>query len=372
MTNLSHKCRGKRHQKGAATLLMSVILLSLLTLIILFAASYAIMQQKITTNTYRYLQAYEAAEAGLEYAVPYLTKNRTAILANPISGFLAAYVSVNTQNVVLAISSKFTIGYTNPIANNYNLIKITVTGTSDDSSSVQTMSQLVQYDSYLITTPTSPLVAKGAVSLSGSSQVINLTSTHNITSGSTITIQGAANTTTSNPLITSTAASLSTDVSQNNSTLSGETESQLFASYFGVNETTFKNNVTNYYTNSSDTNYNSALNGKTNSIIWIDQTGGEAKIDGTTIIGSPTQPVIMIVNGNLRLSGTATIYGLVYVMQGTQTDALGSSNVIGAFVNAGSLSLAGSAKLTFNQAALTAIQQNIGYYAKVPGSWMDF
>lgn len=370
MINLFHK-KGFG-QSGAATLLMSIILISSMTLIILFAASYGIMQQKISSNSYRYLQAYEASEAGLEFAIPYLDQNRATILANPVAGYIPVYTNSATQNVVLGNNSRFSITYTNPIANNYNLIKITVTGLSDDSSSSLITTQLVQYDSFLMTVPTSSLVAKGSVILSGSSQVINTSTNNNITSGSTITIQGSGNTVTSNPLVSSTSSGLKSDVTQNNSTIAAMTNTEMFTSYFGVDQTSFKNNVDHYYNNNSNTNYNSVLDGKTNTIIWIDQTAGEARIDGNTVIGSVTQPVLIVVNGDLRLSGSATIYGLVYVVGGTQTDAIGNSEVVGALVNAGDLKLSGSAKLTYSANVLNAIQQNIGFFAKVPGSWMDF
>jgi hypothetical protein len=371
MINLFRKLIHSKH-RGAATILITVILLSVSTLIVLFAANYGVMQQKASANSYRYYQAYEAAEAGLEFAIPYLQKNKTTILAGPVGGYIPAYSDSSTANVTLGNNSKYTIVYSNPIANNYDLIKITVTGTSDDGTSSQVISQLVKFDSFLSTTPNSPLTAKGAVTLKGSAQVNNPTATTNIVSGSTISIEGSASTTTNNPGITSTASGLSSDVTQNNSSLSSMTPDQMFLNYFGVSQSEFKNSVSNYYSNSSDTNYNSALNGKTNTMIWIDQTGGTAKLDGSTVIGSATQPVILVVNGDLRLAGTATIYGLVFVLGEADTDSVGSSNIYGALINTGSLSLNGSAQVNYSTSTLNSLNQNIGYFAKVPGSWVDF
>jgi Tfp pilus assembly protein PilX len=166
MINLFRKLMHSKH-RGAATILITLILLSVSTLIVLFAANYGVMQQKVSTNAYRYYQAYEAAEAGLEFAIPYLQQNKATILAGPVGGYIPAYSDSSTANVTLGNNSRYTIVYSNPIANNYDLIKITVTGTSDDGTSSQVISQLVQFDSFLSSTPSSPLTAKGAVTLKG-------------------------------------------------------------------------------------------------------------------------------------------------------------------------------------------------------------
>src|SRR5438445_12570598 len=61
-----------RHREcGAITIILTVILFVMATLIILFAASYGMMQEKTSTNSYTSAQAYEAAEEGMEYAINY-------------------------------------------------------------------------------------------------------------------------------------------------------------------------------------------------------------------------------------------------------------------------------------------------------------
>lgn len=373
MTNLSRKKQMiRRHkQKGAAVLLTSVILMAIITLVVLFSANFSRTQQKITSNQYKNSQAYMAAEAGLEFAIPYLQTNRSTILANPNGGYIQPYSDSNTQNVTLADNAKYTITYTNPIANNYNLIKVTSTGQSDDGTATRTVSQLVQFGSLLATTPSSSLTTKGSIAMSGSSQVINTETNANIQSGAGTTIQGSAHTTT-NSGTSSTSGGLQGDVQQNVSSLANISSTDLFANYFGVSPTTFKNNVNLYYSNSSDANYNSSLNGVTGKTIWIEQTGGDAVISSTTTIGSASAPVILIINGNLRLSGNPVIYGLVYVIGGTSTDVLGSTQIIGGLVTTGNLSLAGNTQITFNSSVLNSTQQTLTYYAKVSGSWKDY
>jgi len=62
-------------QKGAAVLLVSIVLLVGVTLITIFAARVGVMDQRISGNEYRHKEAFMAAEAALEQGAAYLQKN---------------------------------------------------------------------------------------------------------------------------------------------------------------------------------------------------------------------------------------------------------------------------------------------------------
>jgi len=62
-------------QQGAATLLVSIVLLIAITLITLFAARVGVMDQRISGNELRHKEAFSSAEAGLEQAAAYLDAN---------------------------------------------------------------------------------------------------------------------------------------------------------------------------------------------------------------------------------------------------------------------------------------------------------
>jgi Tfp pilus assembly protein PilX len=365
MINLSHK-----KALGAATFLITTILLISITMILIFIANYSVIQQKLGANTKRTQQAFEAAEAGLEFGINYLQRNSATILANKSGGFVQPYSDSSTNNVTLANGSKYTITYTNPTANNYSLIRITSIGVSDDSSATRTITQLVQFGAILFTLPQSPVVSKGAVSMNGSNVIQNLQGSTTIASGSTVSLSGSSSTQAQGGVI-STPGHLQSDIQQNSANLTSQTSSDFFASYFGASMTTVRNSANFQYSGLS--NYSPSLNGKQGVTIWIEQPTSTARLSGSAVIGSAAQPVLLIVNGNLDISGSMVLYGLIVVLGTTTTDVSGSSVINGGLLATDNLSLSGSNTITYNNTVLSTVQQSTtNYYAKVPGSWRDY
>ncbi len=360
-------------KRGAATLLFTVVLLTLSTLVVLFATNFAVMQGKITANLNRNLQAFEAAEAGLEFGINYLKVNSAAILANPVGGFIQPFSNASTTNVVLVNNSRFTIAYTNPVASNYTRISITSTGSSDDGTSTRVIRQEVGYGSVVANPPAVPLTSMSAVSLGGNSTVRNTISNTTIMAGQAVTISGSGQTVLGSG-VSSTSGNILADIQQNAASLQSISQVDFFTTYFGVTMAGVKSNISNYYNNSSDTNYSSTLNGMTGTSIWIDQTGGTAKINGNVTIGTADNPVLLIVNGNLDIMGDVVIYGFIFVLGETTTDLLGSVTLYGSMAAQSNINLTGKFNLNYDPTTLTNLrnQNALRYYAKVPGTWRDF
>lgn len=360
-------------KQGAATLLFTVTLLTLSTLIILFATNFAVMQDKITANLNRNSQAFEAAEAGLEFGINYLQVNSATILANPVNGFIPAYSNASTTNVILANNSKFSITYANPIANNYTLITMTSTGTSDDGLATRVVSQRINFGSMLANAPSVPLTSESSVSMTGNANVRNTTSTSTIVAGLDVSIGGSATTILASG-ISSTSGNIKADVQQNVTSLQTMSQADFFATYFGVPMATAKTNSAHFYTNSTSTNYSSTLNGMTATSIWIDQTGGTATINGNVTIGSATDPVLLVVNGNIDITGNVTFYGFLFVIGEASTDILGNVTLNGAMAGQAPINLTGNVNINYDSAVLTQVKNKstTSYYAKVPGTWKDF
>lgn len=72
-------------QKGAATLLVSIVLLIGVTLITVFAARVGVMDQRISANEYRHKESKSAADAALDQAASFIANN-TALYDGTVGG----------------------------------------------------------------------------------------------------------------------------------------------------------------------------------------------------------------------------------------------------------------------------------------------
>lgn len=366
MISIPKKC------PGFTILLLTVTLLLISTLFILFAARYSTLQQKITSTFYANQQAFEAAQAGIEAAIPYFKNNSSTIIAAASGGYLQPYLNSSTQNVTLTNGSQYSFVYSNPTINNFSVIKITATGTSPDGTAVRTLVQLFNGYSAAPPVPQLTLTTKGNITLNNNTSLNNTTGTSNINAGGTVSFANAAHTTTSAGT-TSSSSSIGSDIQQNNTTLSSMSNADFFQNIFGTTQSVIQNAATYTYTNSSDHTY--ALDGITGAIIWINQTGGKALFANNATIGSAANPVIIIVNGNLDIANNVTIYGFVFTMNSTSTVVETNSVTInGGMASTGNIQLTNAATINYSSTilnALPAVSSNANY-GKVPGSWRDF
>lgn len=358
----------RERQGGVASMIVAVILLSVTLLLMFFVSSHGILQTKAAANQFRYTSAFAAAEAGLDYGVLYLTQNRATILANTTNDYMTPYTDGNISNVNLNNGAKFSINYSNPIAKNYQIIKITATGNSDDNSATVTMSQLVaSKGSLLVTPPTLPATSVSKATLRGSATIVNAESALTLRLGSTVSITG--NATTTSKTSSSNKNKIGADIQQRVTTLKNYTPSQLFTSYFEQSTTQIKNSVDQVYTNGSTVN----LTGKKGVSIWIEDN---LSLGTSQVIGSASSPVILIVNGNMTTNGTIVVYGFVFVMGNLTMNggSGGSSQLIGGVAVYGNLVMGGSDNITFDSNVINNLQSQSsgGTFIKMPGSWRDF
>jgi hypothetical protein len=112
-------------------------------------------------------------------------------------------------------------------------------------------------------------------------------------------------------------------------------------------------------------------------MLWI---AGDLLLDIDDPIGSATDPVLLVVTGNLAVAvgSRARIYGLVYAMGGAVANAHApltpALTLHGALVGAGNLAFSGSGTTTiaYDAELLTRLRTTHGSFVRVPGSWRDF
>jgi hypothetical protein len=330
------------------------------------------LQQKISANLARNQQAFEAAYAGEQAALPYFQANAATIQAAASGGYLTPYLNSSTQNVALDNGSQYTFVFSNPTANNYQLITIRATGVNADGTSTRVITQQIYAYSSSITPPTVSLETQAGVALFNNSQLNNSATNSNINAGGAVIFSDSSDSTTSSG-VTSNSSALGSDVQQNNSTLSSMSTNNFFQSIFGASTSTVQSNADYTYNGNFIDSYNS-LNGITGSTIWINETG-VGTISGNTTIGSPTKPVIMIINGNMEFLGNVTINGFVFIMNPLLPVLLTNNVTInGAIASNSNLFFLNNSTVNYNSSVLNALPTvgSAGNYAILPGSWRDF
>lgn len=359
-------------QKGAATLIITAILLSAALLLLVFSAQYGMMQQKLTSNQTRASEAFQAAEAGLEFASAYLVANSATITASPSNGYINYGASDSAlTNVALSNGSQFSVVYTNPTQNNYQLIQMTSTGTSADGTSTRVVSEQAYKQQSSFNFSASALKN---VTLVGGAVLRNTVNNLNVTSGGSVTINNGGYTMTSSGL-SSFQGNIKSDVQQNVSTYGSMSETTYFQSIFGATKASMQSTAqaSNTYYNNSGPDYSQTLNGKKGQTIYINQTNGATVNIGQGVtIGSEANPVTLVVNGNLTIANGATIYGFVYASSPTAAVNLaGGARIFGGIATGGSLSISNAFQLTYTKYPL-ASSGSSGTFATVPGTWKDF
>ena len=174
----------KLKQQGWVSLWVTLVVLLSASGVVLYTSKVEVMEQKINANEYRSKLAFEAAEAGSQYAKSYLRENNNTIVVDSnFDGVMDAYSNNAITSVAMPNGSKYSITYSNPIPNELEVIKVTSVGVSPDATTARTISRALRITYSLTTAPNFPIIAKGAVDFNGNTIVINTETDLNIWSG---------------------------------------------------------------------------------------------------------------------------------------------------------------------------------------------
>ncbi len=346
-------------ERGMATLITSLVLLLAITLLSFAAARVGIMEQRISANDYRAKQGFEAAQAGIEYAI--------AMLQDPARK--ALYIRDNGSGIVdpryaflsgtlVDTGSTYTVVYSNPILStppNFNVLNISSTGSSD-SGSRYVANQVVTFTS-CCTLPPAPGNARRNIEVKGTSSLTNPDSSVAAWAGGSVKKNGAAT-------ITNNSGGASTGIAKNDLTLGNLTNDAFFQNFFNGSKDSIKN-LSEVYTGAG--NYSATLSSVTSTkIIWIT---GDVTINSTVTIGSASAPVVLIVEGALTISTSAIFNGIAYSTGDMKV--IGSAQLNGAAISESAIKIAGNAQVAYNRALLNNILNNAGSFAKIGGAWTD-
>ncbi len=408
-----------RHQRGAATLLIALVVLTTITFISFYTARTVMTEQKVSSNVLRSRMAFEAAEAGAESAMAYLGDGRDRDGDGKLPGVLAGSdddeflfdsdgnpADNESNTLVLDDGSRVTVSLVNQdftTASGINVIatEIQAQGWSDDQAATRTVIQTVALVSPLPNGPQNPLITRGSVVVNGASTVINPEGNSTIWSGDDVdlTANNSTHTEVANPADANYPDCLGDadnpcgtiqgsdryvaglDIIEYDTSLKNLSKAEFFENFFGVPPAKYR---ATRVTMDIDVGAGDDLNQiklATREVIWVDgdidgfngTVGCRVAVVGAgTCSGDDRQPSILIVDGDLDLNGTPHFYGLVYVTG----DILGSGNATfhGSLVTEGDATATnGSLAIRYNSTLLEMLAESGGQIAGGGGgSWRDF
>lgn len=406
-----------RRQRGAMTLLISLVILTLITFVSLYTARTVSMEQKIAGNEFRSRQAFEAAEAGLEATLAYVNPDNggpdrddndtldanvlcTAACAGSDGGAAPVDIQGDTSSMILANGSTVTVTVVD-ISEDSDMTQILVTsvGTSSDGTASRTISLIVPTVTPLPNVPDNPMTTRGSMVIGGSATVYNPEGASTIWSGDNVDL-GSNNSTATNiadpgdgnyptclggtvicdTVRTSDKTTMGLDVIENDASLSSLNSTEFFENFFGSSPTEYRNSMVTMDVNSGTI---ASIDETKNEVIWAegDVTIGGLDVGCDTSISNKTAyntvtcananrgPVILIVNGNLTLTG-GKFLGLVFVTGNISLS--GNTYIEGAIVVGGSASSSGgSLDVWYNSSYLKATNVS-GPKGGAAGTWRDF
>ena len=406
----------KKRQQGMAVLIISIILLVLITLISVYLARTVLVEQKMVSNDFRARQAFDNAEAGLALAMEAISDDKywdkdgdiLGIVDTNGDGINNSYDPVTQSDIATLDNGSVSIVVTLEIINELNAYRIESTGLSDDGTARRTVTSMMRALNPLPNVPDNPLSTKGTIVLGGSATVHNPEGHSTIWSGGDVDV-GSNNSTKTliadpsdefypgcmddgscETVETSSKDNIGLDIIEHDSDLANLTESEMFENFFGMSPERYKEVMSDIIIGGTDARgdcdntWDGCVNGSENDIIWHDgnvsgagaltmgcaesiQGGGPNKVCNE----SDQMPSILIIDGDLNITGTPHFYGIVYVMG--SIIGTGNSTFHGALIIGGDVtnSTGGSLDAHYDSSLLGKLKDN-GPKAVGAGSWKDF
>ncbi len=415
-----------RRQRGLAALIVTLSLFFAMVLTAVFVNRNLLVEQHSAANHDRATQAFEAAEAGLEWALAQLNNPQrlgadcTVSAATGAAAFRTRYLRTDTRSGRFTPAEWSDAGGARPLrascvrngdtwacscptdaapslsiasgsaatpsfsiefaaAERPGLIRIVSTGCSraadlcvaddnhraDATARVETTVALVPA---LRTPPVAALTARGAVASTAAFGA------HNADPESGIAIHAGGPIAVPAARLTIPAGAARADaLVPNDAALAGSTPAQFFASHFGLGKADWsaQPGVTRI---DCSVNCTPALlraldAAGTPPLIWVD---GDLVLDGAITIGTLERPVLLVVTGTVRLSDAVQFHGVLHAATVSWTTPAPGALLRGALLSEAGYGGDGAPALVYDRAVLATLQRASGSFVRVSGSWRDF
>jgi len=430
MHSMTYRSRG--HQSGAATLIVTMVLLFSTSIVMLYLNRNILFEQRTAANQVRATTAIEVAEAGIEWATGMLSTawdidaNCDFLTTTNIS-FRRKYIQTQwnatpaTSDVVPALTTYpgckingttrtcncpnvpgsgaataslgpavlpgFTVTFA--ATDDPEAVRVISTGctaqagtctpgTRGDSEATASVSAILKLRPLLRAAPASPLTCGVNCNIGGSYNISNTDVNTNgilINAGGTISPNGGTTTTT--PGQPTANAMVGSDSSLTALATADPTcsNSTMFKAYFGSTLAQYAaspmvKTIPNCTTaGSCGTAVDAAYNDGWRSFYFPQ---GFARNNSSGSLGSASDPVTIVSGGDVEINGNIDVYGVVFANNAT-VNGTGSGNMTlhGALVTCGNFNANGNGTLDYDPAVLESIRRATGAFVRVPGSWTD-
>lgn len=417
--------RNAQSQRGAATLVVVMVLFFVMAMMAAFANRNLMFEQRISSNYYRAGVAFDAADAGTEWALAMLNGGNVnaqcTTSGNPTISFRDRYLNFNTTTrqvtpkfvgnprvadcvhknggawecncrvaawapqqtaEVAAMQPTFVVA----MSASPELGAVTITSSScttnaatcadaGQSLDVSPGVSLVTIEAALVSAlkmpPAMPLTIAGAVTMDATG--LGLHNSAPRSSGLLMLTGGAMPTGWVDSRLDSLPGTpWQPAMISDDNVLRTAAADKIFAMFFGMAPARYRDQpAARVITCAADcmatlaTAYAQGVR-----IAWID---GPAALSSNVTLGSVADPMVIVVNGALTVTGPMQINGLIYARGNigwTNTSAQ-LSLLTGALIGEGTLQSGGLVDLVYDAAIMNVLSNKVGSFVRVPGSWRD-
>ncbi len=424
--NRTDSMPGSRTQRGAAALVVILALLLVMTLLAAYADRNLVFELRAAQNQYRAARAFEAAEAGADWAVAMLNDPRPidarcAAAASPTLSFRERLLEADAVTQALRPREWSDGGTLRPLRARCTQHagglscdcavpgSAPAPGTANDAPGSDASSFEIQFSAAsapraielhssacvtegcepgaaapfdahvhetlgllpgLASAPVASLTVKGNVTTDGSAFIVSNTDAASggitVHAGERIVLPGAT-------LRTAPGGSPTLSTIDDDQILASVDADRFFVSFFGVPKTLWRKHpglAPLHCPSDCTATLMQTLSGAGPRMVWVD---GDLRLSGPASFGTDSAPVIVVASGTLQVTGPVMVRGLIYahgiVVEG---HAASPALVQGAAVSEGDFAASGPVSVVYDATLLANLKATTGTFTRLPGSWKDF
>ena len=417
-----------RRQRGVAALVVTLLLCLTMVLAIAFAHRDIAAEERRSANDYRTAQAFEAAEAGLEWALARINdptrldidcrpsadpaarswRDRMLRIAAP-TGIVTpatwsdAGVATALQSACVRGASGWTCSCpangpaTLPLAGDGattpafavrfgtgprpGLIRVTVNGCTRpvpgdvcttatiDHAATAAHEAVWAWVPALRSTPTAALTVRGNVSAGGAA--LGVHNRDRASAGLALHAGGRIDA----PALRLSApggSSLGGSIASGDAELSSLSGDRFFARHFGMDKDAWghQRGVARIACTTDCAHVVATAIAAGHQLVYVD---GDLVLTGPLQIGSNAEPVVIVATGAIRMTAGVAIHGVLHGASLAWNDTTpGSASIQGAALVEGDYGGDGAPDIVHDAALLSLLQARAGSFVRINGSWKDF